>query len=727
MGRWSARHRKTAIFGWLAFVAVAFVLGGLVGTNTLDPEDAGAGESARADKIIDRSGFPDSADESVIVQSSSASAKDASFRAVVREVVESVSAIKGVGNVESPLHDSGASLVSKDGRSALVQFDVEADGKEGPGEVEPVLAAVAKVQNAHPEFVVEQFGGLSAEKALDDTVEKDFQRAEFAALPITLGILIVVFGALVAAGIPLLLGLSAVMAAIALLSIPSQWFPMDEASNSIILLIGLAVGVDYSLFYLKREREERAAGKGPEAALEAAAATSGRAVLISGLTVITALAGMFLGGTAIWTSIAIGTIMVVAIAVAGSLTVLPALLSWLGDRVEKGRVPFLHRLRRDSGNSRVWGAILDRVLRRPLISAVAAAGLLVVLALPVLGMKTALPGASSLPKDLPIMQTYDRIQTAFPGGPLPAVVAVEAADTTDRDVQQALVDLRERAVATGLMRDPIQVQISPNKEVALVSVPLAGNGTDSASNRALAELREDVLPATLGKVSDLDYAVTGETAASKDFSDLMKDRAPIIFAFVLALAFVLLLVSFRSVVIAAKAIVLNLLSVGAAYGLLVVTFQWGWGESLLGFESTGAITSWLPLFMFVILFGLSMDYHVFILSRVREAFDRGLKTEEAVAHGIKSTAGVVTAAAIVMVVVFSIFVTLSTIDMKQAGFGLATAILIDATIVRAVLLPAVMKLLGDWNWYLPAWLDWLPQVSHETEPAPQAFPAPQPE
>ena len=722
MGRWSATHRKTAIFGWLAFIVLAVAIGNVVGMKKLDQSSSGVGDSGAAEAIIDRGALPDASDESVFVQSETAKASDAGFKAVVADVTRRVRAVEGVRDVRSPVDDPN--LVSKDGRSALVQFEVAGDA-DGEGRIEPVLAAVEEAQRAHPDYRVEQFGEASSTKALDDTIGKDFERAEYMALPITLGILIVVFGALVAAGIPLLLGLTAVMAAIGLLAIPSQWFAMDDAANSVILLIGLAVGVDYSLFYLKREREERAAGRGHEAALEAAAATSGRAVLISGMTVLTALAGLFLGGTDIWNSIAIGTMMVVAIAVAGSLTVLPAVLSKLGDRVEKGRIPLLGRLRRSSaGESRVWGAILDRVLRRPLVSAVMSAGLLVALAAPAVGLHTSLPGASSLPQDLPIMQTYERIQQAFPGGPLPAVVAVGADDVTDRDVQAGIASIRDAALATGLMQDPVSVQVSENKRVALVSVPLAGAGAgDPTSERAITALREEILPGAFAGYDDVDFGVTGETAASKDFNQLMKERTPLVFGFVLALAFLLLLVSFRSVVIAAKAIVLNLLSVAAAYGLLVVVFQNGWGESILGFESTGSIASWLPVFMFVILFGLSMDYHVFILSRVREAYDRGASTEQAVAHGIKTTAGVVTAAAIVMVAVFGIFVTLSTVEMKQVGFGLASAILIDATIVRAVLLPSAMKLLGDWNWYLPRWLEWLPQVSHETEAPREPAPA----
>ncbi len=724
MGRWSAAHRKTAIFGWLAFVLVALVLGSVVGSKSLEPADAEAGDAGRALQMIDDGGFADTADESVFVEHRSLQASSPEFKAVVDKVVAELSAADGVSRIRSPLDDP--KLVSPGGHAVLVQYELSDTGSGAVERIEPILESVAAVEAANPGFTVDGFGSASGEKSVNDTIASDFQRAEFTAVPLTLGILLLVFGAAVAAGIPLLLGLSAVAAALGLLAIPSQFAPMDEASASIILLIGLAVGVDYSLFYLKREREERAADKGPAAALEAAAATSGRAVLISGLTVIIALAGLFFGGTAIWTSIAIGTIMVVAIAVAGSLTVLPALLSWLGDRVEKGKIPFVHRLSRKGGDSRFWGAILDRVLRRPLVSAVASAGVLVILALPAFGMHTAFPGISSLPREIPIMKTYDRIQASFPGGPLPAVVAVEADNVTSPKFEAALADFREQALATGQMEDPIEVNVNDAGTVAVLSVPLAGTGTDDASTDALLTLREDVIPATIGAVDGAEVAVGGEAASSYDFSQLTKDRAPYVFAFVLLLAFGLLLVAFRSIVIAAKAVVLNVLSVAAAYGLLVIVFQWGWGESLLGFESTGSITAWLPLFMFVILFGLSMDYHVFILSRIREAFDRGLDTEAAVTHGIKSTAGVVTAAAIVMVAVFSIFATLSTIDMKQAGVGLAAAILIDATIVRAVLLPSAMKLLGDWNWYLPRWLEWLPEVSHETERSPQSVPAPAP-
>ena len=537
-----------------------------------------------------------------------------------------------------------------------------------------------------------------------------------------------VFGAVVAAGIPLLLALTAVFATIGLLALPSHLISMDPNISAVVLLVGLAVGVDYSLFYLKREREERAAGRSAEAALEAAAATSGRSVLISGVTVMIAMAGMFFSGDKGFMSFAVATMTVVAIAMLGSLTVLPAVLSKLGDKVEKGRIPFLGRLRRkDGGENRVWSAILTPALRRPLISAVIAGAALVALASPVLGVHTAISGLDSLPNSTKEVRAIHAVQDAFPGGPQPAVVVVKAKDVSTPAVRHAITGLKREALASGQMLTPIEVTRNADNTVARITIPLVGKGTDAKSNAALASLRDRIVPSTVGKIDGAEYAVTGITAASHDFNSKMKGALPYVFGFVLAFAFLLLLVSFRSVVIAAKAIVLNLLSVGAAYGVLVLVFQKGWGEGILGFKSNGGIASWLPLFMFVILFGLSMDYHVFILSRIREAYDRGMKTEDAVEHGIKTTAGVVTSAAIVMVGAFAIFATMPILDMKEMGIGLAAAVLIDATIVRAVLLPATMRLLGDWNWYLPKWLEWLPRLEHETrapEAAPEAAPAP---
>ncbi|HET6866285.1 MAG TPA: MMPL family transporter, partial [Solirubrobacteraceae bacterium] len=402
----------------------------------------------------------------------------------------------------------------------------------------------------------------------------------------------------------------------------------------------------------------------------------------------------------------------------GSLTVLPAVLSRLGDRVDRGRIPFLHRGRAQVGQTRVWAAIIDRVLRRPLLWGGAAVALLVALAIPAFSLHTVNSGVQGLPQNLTVVKVYNRVQARFPGGAGPAVVVISAPDVTTPQVTNGIAALKRAALASGVMHEPMIVDLSASHQAARVFIGLAGTGTDGVSNRALERLRSRVIPATIGNITGVTVHTSGFTAQSVDFNNSMKSHAPLVFAWVLGLAFLLLLVTFRSIVIPITAIALNLLSVGAAYGVLVLIFQQGRLESLLGFKSVGGITSWLPLFLFVILFGLSMDYHVLILSRIREGHDNGMSTGDAVAHGLKATAGVVTSAAIVMVAVFAIFATLEMIDFKMMGVGLAVAILVDATIVRAVLVPSTMKLLGNWNWYLPRWLTWLPHIAAEPGMAP---------
>jgi uncharacterized membrane protein YdfJ with MMPL/SSD domain len=724
MGRWSASHWKTAVFGWLAFVIASYAIGTALGTKYLEDSDTNVGEARTADKMI-AAGFPKDSEkqgEIVLIQSDSLTARDGAFKAVILEVTQTLETFPKVSEIDNPLEAGNEDLVSKDGHAVMVTFTPAGTYDEAATYIETIEAGVDKVQKRHSDFYVDELGSVSTTKATDAAFNSMLAKAGMIAIPLALVILLVVFGSAVAALVPLLLAITAVFATTALIALPSQIIPVDEQIAEVILLIGLAVGVDYSLFYLRREREERAAGRSERAALEAAAATSGRAVLISGITVLIAMAGMFFSGDKTFMSFSIGTMMVVAIAMIGSLTVLPALLSKLGDRVEKGRIPFLSRLRRKDGDSRVWGAILDRVLRRPVVSAVTAAAILVALTVPAFTLNTASTGIDDI--SIAEIEPLKKLDNSFPGGNEPASVAIKADNVTSEPVRKAIAELERKALATGQMSNPIDVEISDDKTVAVVDISLAGNGTDDASKAALATLRDEVLPATVGQVDGVEYAVTGMTAADKDWSDGMKKSVPLVFGFVLLFAFVLMLISFRSIVVALKAIILNLLSVGAAYGLLVAVFQWGWGENLLDFESNGGITPWLPMFLFVILFGLSMDYHVFILSRIREAYDRGLSNEEAVAHGIKTTASVVTSAATVMVATFSVFALLPLIDMKEMGFGLAAAVLIDATIVRAVLLPATMKLLGERNWYLPSWLRWLPRLEHEAAPAAEAKPAP---
>jgi RND superfamily putative drug exporter len=726
MGRWSARHWKTAVFGWLALVIAAVVVGQQVGTKQIDQNNSNVGQAHRADTILRDAGFQsDPQTEIVLVQSKTHTATDPAFRAVVADVVSAVKPFSTIHNLRSPYEPGRSDQISADGHTAMVEWDMKGDNKVATKHIDAITAATAKVATANPSFYVGEAGSISSGKALTNAFNKQLAQAGERSIPLTLIVLLLVFGAVVAAGVPLLLALTAVFGTIGLVALPSHLVPMDPNVSAVLLLVGLAVGVDYSLFYLKREREERAAGKGHRAALEAAAATSGRSVLISGVTVMIAMAGMLFSGDKTYLSFGIATMLVVALAMLGSLTVLPALLSRLGDKVEKGRIPFLGRFRRQGGENRFWSRILTPALKHPLVSAIAAAGVLLVMAFPALHIHTAQTGLDALPKSIATVSTIQKIQKSFPGGADPAIVAIQA-NTDAPATKAAISELRREALASGQMRGPIEVDVNSAHTVARVAIPLVGSGTDAKSTAALKTLRNTILPATIGKrLPEATYAVTGGTAASADANALLKHSWPLVFGFVLTFAFLLLLVSFRSIVIAGKAIVLNLLSVGAAYGVLVAVFQYGWGESILNFQSTGGIAFWLPIFMFVILFGLSMDYHVFILSRVRESYDRGLPTEDAVAHGIKTTAGVVSSAALVMVGVFSIFATLPILDMKEMGIGLAAAVLIDATIVRAVLLPATMKLLGDWNWYLPNWLGWLPRLeSHgeslPSEPAPAA-------
>jgi putative drug exporter of the RND superfamily len=739
-GRWSARHPWTAISLWVAFVAIAMVIGSAVGTKKLTEAESASGQSGVAARALDASGFKIQPGEQVLVQSTSVRATDPAFRAVVADVVQRLDRTPDVVKLRSPYAQN---TISKDGHSALVSFEIPGTFDSVSDKVAPIQATTAAAQAAHPAFTIAEAGDGSFSKAYADTQGKDLQKAEQLSLPITLLILVIAFGGLLIAGIPVALAMSAVIAAFGLTSVASQLLPVTDVTQSVILLIGLAVGVDYSIFYIARQRQERARGAGEVDAIEIAAATSGRAVLVSGLTVMAAMSGMFLAGNGVFSGIALATILVVMTAIIGSLTVLPALLAPKSAGVLR-RVPghrpmgrgfrFAGRgiaapwafvtwpfrtlqraLRNRRGETTIWQRILRPVLRHPVISVVASVAILVALAIPGAGLKLGLaPADYGMAKSLPVMQAKAAIDKAFPGSPSPAVVVIEANDVTTPRVTRAIANFEQAALESGHAFRPFTLNVSKDHTVARLYVPIKGDGHNAAAVESMKVLRHSVVPSTLGASSGIEAQVAGEAAGTEDFNQVMRDRAPLVIGFVLLLSFLLLLVTFRSLIVPIKAILLNLLSVGAAYGILVAVFQHHWAEGILRFKSDGAIESWLPIFLFVVLFGLSMDYHVFILSRVRELWEKGVPTEQAVEQGITETAGVVTSAAIVMVAVFSIFATLSGIDMKQLGVGLATAILLDATLVRAVLLPATMKLLGDRNWYLPKKLHWLPRVSHGT-------------
>jgi RND superfamily putative drug exporter len=714
-GALSAAHWKRATIGWLLFAIAAVILGAAVGAKPMSDSDMASGQTATAERMLAEGGFKKPASESVLIQSRDGkrTVRDPAFQLAMVDVTDELFNQRNVTNVQDPIRHP-ASQISRDQRSALVQFEIKGRQDDAKHKIVPILHAVAYAQKVNPDFRIEEFGYASAAHVSDQVFAQDFQSAERLSLPITLLILLLAFGALVAASLPVVLAFSAVLAAVGLNMLASHVLPTADATQSVILLMGMAVGVDYSLFYLRREREERAAGRDAHGALLRAAATSGQAVLASGVTVLIAMAGMLLAGNKIFTSIGVGTMIVVFAAMVGSLTVLPAILHRLGDGIERGQVPLLGRLRRPAGDSRIWGAILRPVLRWPAAAALLSAGLLVALAIPALQMHTKLPSFTDLPRSVALVGTYERIQRAFPGSQTPAEIVIKAHDVTTPAYRGAFEQFTRRAVRTGLLFEPFHVFVNRDRTVARVEFSIAGKGDDATSYRALRALRRDVIAPVAATLPGAQVAVTGQTAGTHDFNETMKARAPLVFGFVLGLAFLLLLFTFRSIVVPLKAIALNLLSVGAAYGVLIAVFQRGHLEGLLGFRSNGAIASWLPLFLFVILFGLSMDYHVFILSRIKELVDRGMPTTQAVEQGIRSTAGTVTSAAFVMVAVFAIFAALRVLPIKQMGFGLAVAVLIDATIIRAVLLPATMKLLGEWNWYLPSWLQWLPHAGVES-------------
>ena len=706
---WSARHRKTAVLGWLFLVAAVFVGGQMLPAKNIQSYDAG--QSGQAEQTLNRLGVTSPPAETVLIRARALGrtfAVDPELRQATQQVATALrDRPRSAADVRSPLSPGSASLVSANGRNALVTFSIPGNPDNEDQTVVGDLNAVAAVQARHPDMLIQEAGAASGDRAISALVSADFRKAEVTSVPITLILLVAVFGALIAAGIPLLLAATAVMTAISLLAIPGHWLPVGQSTSEVVLLIGMAVGIDYCLFYLRREREERAKGATVGEALRVAAGTSGRAIVISGLTVMIALGGLFLTGAAEFTGMAIGAITVVGVAVVGSLTVVPALLSWLGRWADRGRIPFLGRRRTAAKPSKLWAALVRRVVRRPVVWGGAAAVAMLALAAPALGMRLAYP-VNDVPKTIPVVATFDRIQQAFPQAPSPAMVVVTGADLTGPAARNAITALQARASAGGPIRGPITTTAVAGGRALIINVPLAGNGTDTASNNGLLTLRNQALPATLGRDTGISYAVTGNTASSYDDTHQLDARIPLVLAVVAALAFLLLLVAFRSVPLPLMSIGLNLLSVGAAYGVITLIFQDGWLQGPLGFTSFGAITPWVPLFLFVFLFGLSMDYHVFILSRIRELRTRGATTREAITGGIASSAGVVTSAAVIMVAVFSIFATLHLIELKMLGIGLPVAILIDATIVRGILVPAAMTLLGDRCWYLPGWLSWLP-------------------
>jgi putative drug exporter of the RND superfamily len=713
VARWSAIHPWRAIAMWIAFVAFCFAVGGAVGLKEAK-DDMGIGEAGRAEALYEGANFDDPAVENVLITSRSGPLDQAAATKAANDTVSRMTGRTDVTKVEGP-------IPAPNGAALLVRVTMAGDPETATDRVDALRAVTAAVQDANPGVRVEETGGPSINKALDETLGEDFKKAEFLSLPVTIVILVIAFGALIAAGVPILLAISSVIGAMGLSTLFSHLMPATDTTNSVILLIGMAVGIDYSLFYVRREREEKARGRTHLDAVEIAAATSGRAVVVSAIAVIISMSGLFLAGDTVFSSLAVGSILVVTVAMLGSLTVLPALLAKLGKWLDRGRIPGLWRLTNRRGNPRFWPFVLRPALRYPLVTLLISAGALAALAIPALDMNLKFPGDEDLPRTTPAMQAFDRLTAAFPSTGTSHMIVVKASADKAADVHAALDALVAKAATNSLFSvgEKPEVKVSADGRTSVLDLPVPYHGGSTEAERSLETVRDDLAPATIGHVQGAEYAVGGFVAASVDYADHIRSKLPLVIGFVLFLTFFVMVVTFRSVVVALTSIALNLLSAAAAYGLLVVVFQNTWAEGILDFHTMGAVVTWLPLFLFVVLFGLSMDYHVFVVSRIREAVLRGMPTRNAVAHGITTSAGTVTSAAFVMVGVFSIFATLSTIDMKQLGVGLAAAILIDATLIRAVVLPSVMALLGKANWWAPKWMRGKPAPRHAAPPAPE--------
>ncbi|MFD9458067.1 MMPL family transporter [Streptomyces sp. NPDC059985] len=727
--RWSARHAWAAIAGWFAFVILCLGVGITVGTNQATSVDFRVGEAGRAEAMAAEGGLERRPTEQILIRSRDAALPLDTDRAgaAARDLTERMRALPEVDTVAEPVR-------SRDGTVLMVSVVMHGPELEGRKNVVPLLEQTAAVGAAHPGLIVEETGSPAISKGVNDQRDEDLALSERITLPVTLITLLLVFGSVVMAAVPLLLALSSIAAALGLSMAASHFLPDAGVGTNMILLVGLAVGVDYTLFYLKREREERARARGTlssEALVELAAATAGRAIVVSGLAVIVSTATLYLATDVIFSSLATGTILVVAVAVVSSLTVLPALLVKIGQRAERRAGHTAERrarraerrserrarrgkparaARRDGGEDRahgedrpgrLTGALLKPARTRPALTLCLSVLLLLGLAAPALGLKLVDPGRDTFSRDIPAVQVYDRLNAAFPELSSQHRVTVRGAGP-DRtaDVHRALTDLGRRTQGDPLFAADAEPRIltSADGRISVLEVAVPYTATSEKAGESLTRLRQVHLPAALGRVSGIDSAVSGDVARGRDYVDHENAKLPLVLGFLLLVTFLMTLWAFRSVVIALIGVVLNLLSAGAALGALVAVFQGTWAEGLLGFDSLGAIASRVPLFLFVILFGLSMDYQVFVVSRIKEAMDGGMTARRAVLDGIERSAKVVTSAAIVMVTVFGAFVALHLTEMKQMGFCLALAVLLDAVVVRLMVLPALLLLLGERAW-----------------------------
>ena len=718
---WSARHRWWVIAASVLVIFLAMFALNTVEMKVLDYN--GEGESVRGRDLIDeRFDVAVPPTEQLVFSNPSLGMDDPIFRSTVEGLVQQLRALPEVVSVASYYDTNSPNMVSDDGSVLLAQVVIEGDADDAEDKIDAILDTVYAAGEDADGFEIVMAGDTSLVKQVEDIDNEDFSNMIVVTMVLALVLMLIAFRSVVAAAIPLVLALGSIFTALGVATLVSYAYPMVDFLAQVVLLMGMAVGVDYSLFIVSRYRSERKAGRPKLEAVAVASNTTGRAVFYAGITVVLSAAGLILSGSALFVSMAVAIIIVVLLALVASLTLLPAMLAVLGDSVNRLRLSFIGRDRPENNGGGVWGAITDKVLARPGILATVTAGALIALAVPVISLDLGWgTGSDNYHDAVEGKRALQLLEENFTGSlAAPAYVVVDASDVNSTNVQASVAGLIEAVERDVDFSPPFEVTVNPAGDLLYVTVPLAGGVDEDVSENAVKHLRQDIIPAAFAG-SDIQVYVSGATAGSLDFTDQMVSTAPYVFGFVLGLAFLLLLVMFRSIVIPVKAIVLNLLSVGAAYGVLVMVFQWGWGISILGSQATGVIAPWLPLFLFAILFGLSMDYHMLLLNRIKEGYDQGLSNEESVSQGIKMTAGQITSAAAIMVGIFGAFALGRQVEMQQMGIGLGVAILIDATVIRSVLLPASMKLLGDRNWYLPKWLDWLPNVG--IEPAAPANPA----
>lgn len=722
---WSARHRWPVVAAWfvltIGLFAVSLAMGGTRTFSQMDSGDVNT-ESARAEAVFGAAGTGDPKEDLyVVIRSAALTTDDPAYQAAVTDIATRLRAV--TDETGQPALDSlidpysvpaAAAMFSADGSSVQLLGSIGGENGVVMAKTAAIRPVLDQVRTAYPELEIRSLSNSMINEDLNKLVGDDLDGSLKVTLPATFLILLVAFGAAVAAAVPLVLALTALLGGFGILAIYSQVVsPVAMSASQLVVLIGLAVGVDYSLFMITRYRSERRDGKDRLVAIETASGTAGRAVFFSGLAVAASLAGLFLLRVPILDSMAVGMIGVVLVAVLGSLTFLPATLAILGDRVDRGRIPFLSRGRGDGTG--VWARIVGVVVQRPVAFGIAAVTILLVVAAPLGHLRMGATDIANFPPNVDGVAAIKVLNEEWPQGTtLRLSVVVTEAD--EPATQAAIAAFEPAALADGGVSGPMAVVPSADGTVARLVFVMPGDQNDPVNQATVQRFRQTVVPSVFGDLPGVEAYVSGSAATVLDTTRIFTDGIPLVLAFVLGLSFLLLLVAFRSIVIPTTAIALNLLATGAAYGIMTLVFQDGWVAEPLGVIPGPVIESFVPLFVFTIVYGLSMDYHFFILTRIKEARDRGLDSRTAVSRGISITAGTITSAAAIMVVVFAVFVTMKFAMIQQLGLGLAVAVFIDATIIRSVILPAVMTVLGDRNWYLPSWLGWLPRVTIETEP-----------